>query len=36
MMIRRHVKDFSYRGIILRHTGHNEQALRSEVEVNHV
>jgi len=30
------VKDFSSRGIILRHTGPNDQALRSEVDENYV
>jgi hypothetical protein len=30
------VKDFSSRGIILRHTGLTDQALRSEVDENYV
>jgi len=30
------VKDFSSRGIILRHTGLKDQALRSEVDENYV
>jgi len=31
-----HVKDFLFRGIILRHTGRMDQALRREVNGNYV